>query len=233
MSRRASTRHCDRQSGFGRVFLSRPTLQLAMGWHHSPPPLFISQLSVSWFEVGGPCRPLTQPSLRCAPLAVAPPRRRVRAIYPRSVPPEAESRRGCGAFCGLSCLRLSTVSAPGFHRRWPCCLQLALGPGSSPKAIQMPRMPANALRGLASPTPPRLQPPWPFAASAHGSGGGGGVVCCAAEFVRKPDASNQTPSVSTRCPLRSLLAPVGSCCLRLVSAGSGCGSGRLGPAWAG
>jgi hypothetical protein len=55
---------------------SPPTPEVPAGreWHHRPPPLFISQLSVSWFEVGGPCRPLTQPSLHCAPLALAPPR---------------------------------------------------------------------------------------------------------------------------------------------------------------
>jgi hypothetical protein len=196
---------------------SAPTPEVPAGreWHHRPPPLFISQLSVSWFEVGGPCRPLTQPSLHCAPLALAPPRPPRQGNLPSLSAPRGRELcflrpiHRCWCWSASLCQRaaVSLVAAPGFHRLWPCPLPLALGPDSSPKrspdapdASERQRTPCVALPHRR---PRRLPPPWPFAASAL-VWVAVMVVCCAAEFVgaaacfrvREPAALPRLPSKS-------------------------------------
>lgn len=120
--------------------------------------------------------------------------RRVRAICPRLVqrPPEAEaeSRRYYGAFCGRGCVRAqrrsTAVSAPGFHRRWPC-LWLCSGPGPKSEGEPSTDAPDASER-----------PAWPCLTDACSLGSWSWWwwcrrVCWAAEFV----APNQPPRVGT------------------------------------
>jgi hypothetical protein len=169
---------------------SAPTPEVPAGheWHHR---LFISQLSVSWFEVGGPCRPLTQPSLHCAPLALAPPRPPRQGNLPSLSAPKGRELcflrpiHGCWCWVCQSLPACCSLASRGTRLSPTVAMPSATGSGPGLKSEKEPRCPgrqrtpANALRGLASPTPSTLAAPMALCSLGSCVGGGDGrLLCC-------------------------------------------------------